>query len=115
MALLRTWAPAWLHDFGYGRQLVDTGFHPVDGARFLRRIGATDLEPSLVAHHSGATFGWERGLVSELREFEPPPAELLDALVLVDMTTSRVSRSSRACWTRRRIDGCRSSSWSRSG
>ena len=82
-------AAAWLHDIGYGPQLVDTGFHPVDGARFLRRIGASNLVTSLVAHHSGAIFeAEERGLVKELGEFKPPPTELLDALVLVDMTTS---------------------------
>ena len=27
---------AWLHDVGYARELVDTGFHPLDGARWLR-------------------------------------------------------------------------------
>lgn len=82
-------AAAWLHDIGYGPRLVDTGFHPLDGARFLRRIGASELVTSLVAHHSGAAFeAAERGLVNELREFELPPADLLDALVLVDMTTS---------------------------
>lgn len=82
-------AAAWLHDIGYGPQLVDTGFHPVDGARFLRRIGASNLVTSLVAYHSGATFeAEERGLVTELGEFKPPPTELLDVLVLVDMTTS---------------------------
>ncbi len=26
---------AWLHDVGYGEALVQTGFHPIDGARRL--------------------------------------------------------------------------------
>ena len=30
-------AAAWLHDIGYAPELVDTGFHPLDGARYLRR------------------------------------------------------------------------------
>lgn len=82
-------AAAWLHDVGYGPRLVDTGFHPVDGARFLQRIGASQLVVSLVAHHSGATFeAEERGLLAELSEFAKPPEDLSDALVLVDMTTS---------------------------
>jgi hypothetical protein len=29
-------AAAWLHDIGYGSLLRDTGFHPIDGAQYLR-------------------------------------------------------------------------------
>ena len=32
-------ASAWLHDIGYGSQLRDSGFHPLDGAVYLRREG----------------------------------------------------------------------------
>ena len=32
-------AAAWLHDIGYAPELVETGFHPLDGARYLRRDG----------------------------------------------------------------------------
>lgn len=39
-------AAAWLHDIGYGRALTDTGFHPLDGARYLRRIGAGHVAAS---------------------------------------------------------------------
>ncbi|WP_237710871.1 hypothetical protein [Saccharopolyspora spinosa] len=35
-------AAAVLHDVGYAAQLVDTGFHPVDRARFLRSVGADE-------------------------------------------------------------------------
>jgi HD superfamily phosphodiesterase len=45
---------AWLHDIGYGPALVETGFHPLDGARFLRRIGTDDRLARLGAHHSCA-------------------------------------------------------------
>jgi len=33
-------AAAWLHDIGYAAGLVDTGCHPIDGARHLRRLDA---------------------------------------------------------------------------
>jgi hypothetical protein len=82
-------AAAWLHDVGYGPRLVDTGFHPLDGARFLERIQASGLLVSLVAYHSGAVFeAEERGLAKELARFPEPPIDLLDALNLVDLTTS---------------------------
>ena len=31
---------AWLHDIGYAPTVEDTGFHPLDGARYLRGLGA---------------------------------------------------------------------------
>jgi hypothetical protein len=40
---------AWLHDIGYAPELAVTGFHPLDGARFLRRAGADGQVVSLVA------------------------------------------------------------------
>ena len=47
-------AAAWLHDIGYVPGLVDTGFHPLDGARFLRRSGVCEQVAALVAYHSCA-------------------------------------------------------------
>ncbi len=80
---------AWLHDIGYAPSLVATGFHPVDGARFLRAQGTPELVVSLVAHHSGAAFEAEqRGLSDELAEFVAPPAALLDVVTYADLTTS---------------------------
>jgi len=81
---------AWLHDIGYGPDLVDTGFHPLDGARFLRRIGADDRLARLVAHHSCAVYearvrGLERELVDE---FEAERSMTADALVFCDLTTA---------------------------
>src|SRR6266508_2813515 len=49
-------AAAWLHDIGYAEDLVDTGFHPLDGARFLDRHRWPSRISALVAHHSGAAF-----------------------------------------------------------
>lgn len=43
-------AAAWTHDLGYG---LSAGYHPVEGARALRRAGHERLA-RLVAHHSGA-------------------------------------------------------------
>jgi HD superfamily phosphodiesterase len=45
---------AWLHDIGYAPDLVETGFHPLDGARYLRRTGLDGQVVSLVAYHSCA-------------------------------------------------------------
>jgi hypothetical protein len=79
---------AWLHDIGYGPCLVVTGFHPLDGARFLRAQGAPEVVVSLVAYHSGAVIeADERGLADELSEFPRPPESDLDALTLLDMST----------------------------
>ena len=56
-------AAAWLHDIGYAPQLVDTGFHPLDGARFLRGVDIDARVVSLVAYHSCAQIEAEvRGL-----------------------------------------------------
>jgi putative nucleotidyltransferase with HDIG domain len=46
-------AAAYLHDIGYAPEMAMTGFHPLDGARFLRARGCEHLG-RLVAHHSGA-------------------------------------------------------------
>lgn len=83
-------ASAWLHDIGYSPALAATGFHPLDGARYLREIERADERLcSLVAHHSGALVeAEERGLLGDLtREFELPCPDLLEALTYSDMTT----------------------------
>ena len=83
---------AILHDVGYAPCLATTGFHPLDGARFLRdEHGADERLIRLVANHSFALLeAEERGLRKELaREFpllEDPL--LVDALVYCDMTTT---------------------------
>ncbi len=80
---------ALLHDIGYAPELVSTGFHPLDGARYLRGVGGTDRLVNLVAHHSCATLEAElRGLSDELAEFEDERTALRDALWWADMTTT---------------------------
>jgi putative nucleotidyltransferase with HDIG domain len=84
-------AAAWLHDIGYSPDLAVTGFHALDGARYLRDVERTDERLcSLVAHHSCAVNeAEERGLISELKdEFEPADRLLSDALTYCDMTTT---------------------------
>ncbi len=77
---------AWLHDIGYAPQLVVTGLHALDGARYLRALGVDPVICSLVAHHSGAIYeARERGL-KEILEDEFPQA-LSDALWYCDMVT----------------------------
>lgn len=83
-------AAAWLHDIGYAPDLIDTGFHPLDGARYLSDTRqASDMLCRLVAHHSGAMIeAAEYGLADQLaREFEPAPGDLTDALTYCDMVT----------------------------
>ena len=82
-------AAAWLHDIGYAPGLVQTGFHPLDGARFLRRAGVDGPVVSLVAYHSCARVEADvRGLGAELAaEFTPAGPLLTDALLYCDMTT----------------------------
>lgn len=83
-------AAAWLHDIGYAPTLHDSGFHPLDGALYLRDVQHADsLVCRLVAHHSCAIFeAVERGLAADLlREFTPAPRDLADALIYCDMTT----------------------------
>ncbi len=82
-------AAAWLHDIGYAPQLVGTGFHPLDGARFVRQSGFGDGVVSLVAYHSCARIEADvRGLGAVLAaEFSHGDLQLADALLYCDMTT----------------------------
>jgi HD superfamily phosphodiesterase len=84
-------AAAWLHDIGYSPELADTGFHPLDGARYLRDVQHADPALcNLVANHSCAIIeAEERGLADALsREFPAPVHALKDALAYCDMTTT---------------------------
>jgi hypothetical protein len=61
-------AAATLHDIGYGH--VRTGFHPLDGARFLADAGFSAIVCHLVAHHTASMYeaderGIDRGAFAE--------------------------------------------------
>ena len=84
-------AAAWLHDVGYSPALAATGFHPLDGARYLRDVqGAGHVVCRLVANHSCAIIeARQRGLAHELSsEFPRVDPALEDALTYCDMTTA---------------------------
>ncbi|WP_405913025.1 HD domain-containing protein [Streptomyces sp. NBC_00963] len=83
---------AVLHDVGYAPRLAATGFHPLDGARFLRDIHAADDRlVRLVANHSLALLEAEERGLRDVLEAEFPLLDdqrLVDALVYCDMTTT---------------------------
>jgi hypothetical protein len=82
-------AAALLHDIGYAPNVAKTGFHPLDGACYLRGVGGPDRLVNLVAHHSCATLEAElRGLSDKLVEFEDEKTAVRDALWWADMTTT---------------------------
>ena len=58
---------AVLHDVGYSPVVARTGFHPLDGARFLRTRGYDRRVIALVAHHSAAAAE------ARLRGLDPEP------------------------------------------
>lgn len=85
-------AAAVLHDVGYAPRLAVTGFHPLDGARFLRDEHQADERlVRLVANHSFALLEAEERGLRDVLEAEFPllgDERLVDALVWCDMTTT---------------------------
>lgn len=79
----------WLHDIGYAAPIADTGFHPLDGARYLRAVGWPTDVCSLVAHHTCARVeAGRRGLAVQLTaEFVDHFNPVRDALWAADATT----------------------------
>ena len=85
-------AAAYLHDIGYAEPLVDTGFHPLDGAVYLRSLRLDELA-CLVAHHSGAHIEADhRNLADQLAEFRRPTGPVADALTYCDVTSGLTGR-----------------------
>jgi HD superfamily phosphodiesterase len=78
-----------LHDIGHAPAAYGTGLHQLDGARYLRGLGAEPRLCSLVAHHSFARIeARARGLETQLlEEFPPEESDVADALTYIDMTT----------------------------
>ena len=80
-------AAAWLHDIGYAPETVVTGFHPLDGARYLTGRRWPALIAGLVAQHSGARFvAAARGLDALLAAYPDDGGPLSDALTYADQT-----------------------------
>lgn len=92
-------AAAYLHDVGYAPELMRAGFHPLDGARFVREAGHERLA-GLVAHHSASDAqAEERGLAEQLAQFPAEHSLVARALTYCDLTTgglfSRLGRPRR--------------------
>jgi HD superfamily phosphohydrolase len=87
-------AAAYLHDIGYAPSLQKTGFHPLDGATYVKEIFGDERLASLVAYHSEAQIEAQlRGYASALRRFPREYSALADALTYCDMTTSPTGES----------------------
>lgn len=85
---------AWLHDIGYSPDLARTGFHPLDGALYLRETGASESVVSLVAYHSAASVEADYlGVTEQLRVFTDNRGIVRDLLWFADMTTGPDGRS----------------------
>jgi hypothetical protein len=87
---------AWLHDIGYHPDLALTGFHPLDGARWLRNHGWRTETCRLVAWHTESIaeariYGLDEELMAE---FDAPPQRPAAALAWADLTSS----PSGQCW-----------------
>lgn len=83
-------AACLLHDIGYAPDLVNTGMHQLDGARYLRDVAKADERLCrLVAYHSCAdNEARQRDLLDVLvKEFDQERADLARALTYCDMTT----------------------------
>jgi hypothetical protein len=87
-------AAAWLHDIGYALVVRDTGFHPVDGGRYLLRHGWDPRIAALVAHHSGARFVADHAGFGPLLElFGREDGPVSDALSYADQTVGPWGRT----------------------
>lgn len=86
---------AYLHDIGYAADALDTGFHQIDGGRFLRGLGCDEAVVNLVANHSGAPNLARLSGLSDILETEFPKVDLLphQELHFCDLTTSLDGRS----------------------
>jgi len=81
---------AWLHDVGYSPELALTGFHALDGARWLRDHYWPDETCRLVAWHTeplqeARLYGLDEELAAE---FDRPPRLAAAALAWADLTSS---------------------------
>jgi putative nucleotidyltransferase with HDIG domain len=80
---------AWLHDIGYARTVAETGFHPLDGSRYLRARRWDDDVCRLVAHHTDAASQAPHPELGDQLRAEFPEIDGLaqDVLWAADATT----------------------------
>ena len=75
---------AWLHDIGYAPAVLGTGFHPLDGARYLAGLGAPERVVNLVARHSNAILEAELRGLGDLLDLEAGTLDIGPTRVVVD-------------------------------
>lgn len=75
---------AVLHDVGYSPVVARTGFHPLDGARFLAARGYDRRVTALVAHHSAAAVEAALRGVDGMHRFDDEATATRDALWYCD-------------------------------
>lgn len=86
-------AACYVHDIGYATELQMSGFHPLDGALFLRKQGEERLA-GLAAHHSFAAREAEiRGLTPDLARFDDEASQVSKLLTYLDLTTDAEGRT----------------------
>lgn len=84
----------WLHDIGYRPGVGESGFHPLDGARFLEAGGWSSEICRLVAWHTAAgTEAQMRGLLPQMQAHPRPPQRAVDAITWADITSSPTGES----------------------
>ena len=77
----------------YSATVRDTGFHPLDGARYLALQGWSPRLCGLVAHHSAAHFVAEAlGLAADLDDYDREDSAVADALLAADQTVGPCGR-----------------------
>lgn len=88
-------AAAYVHDIGYSPRVASTGFHPLDGARYLRGRRYPEEVACLVAHHTCSRMEAElRELDADLdAEFPRNDALPHDELLFCDLTTGPTGQS----------------------
>lgn len=79
-------AAAYLHDVGYAPSLAITGFHPLDGARFVRDAGWPEVA-AVVAQHTGARNEAQLRGIDLAGEFPFEDSFLYRAVSYCDLTT----------------------------
>lgn len=79
-------AAAYLHDIGYAPAIAATGFHPLDGARFVRDAGWPEAA-AVVAQHTGARNEALLRGINLIEEFPFEDSLLYRAVSYCDLTT----------------------------
>lgn len=82
---------ALIHDIGKIPSLVRSGFHPLDGATYVRAEGGDERLAALVAHHSGAVYeATLRGITVPYPREESMLSQIVDWCDLTTLQSGQV-------------------------